>query len=163
MKTIVIEEYIAAVRKHFPDVQLPKMIAGKHCFLFTEEYLRGPWSAHWTTYLRNRNFVYVPGSGMCEHFASEAADESNWGVLQGNYGDTVSSMSEARVTIPQDSGGLNGILDGGHATCLVGVRSGRGSWDLFFWEPQFPVYNEQTATHISRARDLGVKLYDLIV
>lgn len=101
---------------------------------------------------------------MCEHFTQAACLESNWGVIHGNYGDTRSSMVEARVVIPKGYS-LNGIVDGYHSTCLVGVTSSVGSldYDLWFWEPQYTVCHAAYMTQASVAKSRGVEVIDIIL
>jgi len=73
-------------------------------------------------------------------------------------------MVEARVTIPSTYL-LNGIPDGSHATCVVGMveKPGDTDYSFWFWEPQYKVFNKSYMTRGEDASRNGVSVIDVIL
>jgi hypothetical protein len=115
--------------------QYPFMVRAVDVFVFSKDFIEDEWNEFWKKWKFANDFVYVPGSGMCEEFALEAIAK----FLRSNRkrdpkANVTAGAFEIRMSI--GSKPVNAVSDGGHATVLLVVINEQQNIELYVWEPQ---------------------------
>lgn len=116
-------------------VQYPQMIRAVDVFVFSKDFIEDDWNEFWRKWKFANDFVYEPGSGMCEEFAMEAIAK----FLRSNRkrdpkANVTAGAFEVRMTIGKKP--VNAVSDGGHDTILIAVTEDQKTITLYVWEPQ---------------------------
>ena len=115
--------------------QYPFMVRAVDVFVFSKDFIEDEWNEFWKKWKFANDFVYEPGSGMCEEFALEAIAK----FLRSNRkrdpkANVTAGAFEIRMSI--GSKPVNAVSDGGHATVLLVVINEQQNIELYVWEPQ---------------------------
>lgn len=137
-------------------VPMNQMIRSFEIGVPVEDFLRNEWMNHWNAYRASRKIEYYPGAGECEWFA-KAAEVESYFCTRASFGgkDVAGFVIQAGITIPAGATFLGGITDGGHATCLIPVRTGEETFEMRFWEPQLKHYETMD---VETALGRGIRL-----
>lgn len=115
--------------------RFPFMVRSNDVFVFSKDFIEDDWNEFWRKWKFANDFVYEPGSGMCEEFTMEAIAK----FLRSNRkrdrkADVTAGAFEVRVSI--GSKPVNAVSDGGHDTVLIAVTKDQQTIELYVWEPQ---------------------------
>lgn len=158
---------------NMPAPQFPRMVSSNRYFVYSDAWVKAELLRKWKEFKIQNRFVYIPGSGMCEHFTRKF----NLGMrdvimpivgvgpvthpgyrdilgITDRLGDMVGGVFETNVEIPAGYG-LNDVPDSLHSTTVILTTTNGNTINYNWLEPQ----NEKF-TLVSDALKAGVNIWD---
>jgi len=131
----IIEEMAPYIGKDYATLGINR---SNNVFVFSKDFIEEDWDSFWRAWKFANDFVYEPGSGMCDEFVAEAIAKFLRSVRK-KLVKTEATAGAWELRGFLGTKAINGVSGGAHSTVLVAVTTDQKTIQIYVWEPQ----NEQ--------------------